>query len=176
MHCQDAVEADATWHASWRALEKAYAEGAVMSIGVSNFNEQLMQEVIAHGIVRPHLVQNHADMENLDLYVRELCQRYGILFMPYAFQRNYRHLSGRTVRLLEDVAAAHGKTPRDVILRFFVQTGAVIIPRSDDPEHLAHNLDASFGWSLSGVEMASLGWPSDLSAWLESQSEGQHEL
>jgi hypothetical protein len=45
-------------------------------------------------------------------------------------------------------------------------------------EHLAHNLDASFGWSLSEAEMISLGWPSDLRAWLESGSrmEGQQEL
>lgn len=178
MHCQDVVEEGATWHESWRALEKAYSEGAVMSIGVSNFNDHLLQEAIDYGIIRPHLVQNHADMENLDLHVRELSHRHGILFMPYAFQRNYRHLSAKTVRLLESVAAAHEKTPRDIILRFFVQTGAVIIPRSDDPDHLAHNLEVSSSpsWSLTDAEMASLGWPADLGAWLQSLMIEQQEL
>ena len=45
MHCDDIVDRAATWRESWRALERAYAEGAVMSIGVSNFHVELLNEL-----------------------------------------------------------------------------------------------------------------------------------
>lgn len=45
MHCQDTVDPRGTWRESWRALERAYAEGAVMSIGVSNFHLGLLEEL-----------------------------------------------------------------------------------------------------------------------------------
>ena len=78
MHCEDTVDPSATWRESWRALERgkrnsscirnhyhileqkiaAYAEGKVMSIGVSNFNIDLLRELEDLAIVLPHVVQN----------------------------------------------------------------------------------------------------------------------
>ena len=61
MHCETTEDPEGTWHGSWRALEKAYAEGRVESIGVSNFDTDLLNEISALDSsvsVLPHLVQN----------------------------------------------------------------------------------------------------------------------
>lgn len=70
MHCDDTVDPSATWKESWKALEKAYAEGQVMSIGVSNFDARLLKELEEEAVVMPHLVQNWAEPGSMDLHVR----------------------------------------------------------------------------------------------------------
>jgi diketogulonate reductase-like aldo/keto reductase len=60
MHCQTTVDPEGTWQQSWRALEKAYSEGKVQSIGVSNFDVVHLDELLTFANVKPHVVQNFA--------------------------------------------------------------------------------------------------------------------
>lgn len=159
MRCGDIVEADATWRDSWRALEKAYAEGLVISIGVSNFGLELMNEIWQFANVRPHIVQNFADPSNLDLHVRDFCYVNEILYVPYAIQRNYNFLSSEIKTKLSNIANFHDKSPNDVILKMFLQSHAAVIPRSDNVVHLLANIQKLFEWHLNDDEMIDLGWP-----------------
>ncbi len=61
MHCHTTKDPTATWRETWRAFERLYAEGNILSIGVSNFNVALLEELKETAIVLPHLVQNWAD-------------------------------------------------------------------------------------------------------------------
>ena len=130
-----------------------------MSIGVSNFNVNLLEELEEFSAVQPHIVQNFADMENLDLNVRKYCYEQEILYMPYAFQRNINRLSAETQAKLQQIAENHEKSVNLIVLRSFFQSHAALIPRSDNPEHIDENLKI-LNWRLSDAEMISLGWPS----------------
>eukprot|EP01038_Epipyxis_sp_PR26KG_P012010 gene12010-16078_t len=159
MHCETTIEKDATWKESWRALEKAYAEGTVLSIGVSNFNVMQLNELQSFASVLPHVVQNWAEIGNIDLEVRDWCELHGVIYQPYATLRNLKQSSFRNAmqNRISQIASKRGKSIQDVVLRFFLQTGAGVIPRSIRVEHLKDNLKA-FKWKLSAAEMFLLGW------------------
>ena len=74
MHCETKKDPDGTWRESWKALEKAYAEGRVMCIGVSNFDVNLLEELLDIAAVKPHVVQNYAAPGSVDIDVRKWCR------------------------------------------------------------------------------------------------------
>jgi diketogulonate reductase-like aldo/keto reductase len=157
MHCEDTVEPGATWHDSWRALERAYSEGRVMSIGVSNFNADQLAQLSEMATVLPHAVQNHGQPGKMDEQVRAWCTEHNSFYMPYAAGRNIKHLSEAMLTATVKIASNHGVSPNAVTSRFFLQTGAVVIPRSTKREHLRENM-AIRSWVLTVEEMESLGW------------------
>lgn len=160
MRCGEVVDPTATWKESYRALEKAYAEGYIMSIGVSNFGLEILTELWGYATVKPHVVQNFADPSNLDTDVREFCYDKELLYVPYALQRNYNHLSTQLKSLITTISDVHNKTPNEVILKAFLQSHAAVIPRSDNVQHIFANINNCADWELSDDEMVSLGWPS----------------
>jgi diketogulonate reductase-like aldo/keto reductase len=92
MHCQDTRDSEGTWQGSWRAMERAYAEGSLNAIGVSNFDIDLLSQFsytdepdpeFVH-LIKPHLIQNWAEPGNLDRNVIEWCDRNYAIFQPYA--------------------------------------------------------------------------------------------
>jgi len=158
MHCETTLDPEGTWQQSWRAMERAYGEGRVMAIGVSNFNIELLREASVIGTVRPHAVQNFAEPGSLDLEVRQWCDDYGAAYMPYASQRNFHLLSTEMRTTIERVAKGRGVSPYAVISNFFLQSGATIIPRSSNPSHLQELMGIT-KWYLTLKEMQDLGWP-----------------
>jgi len=162
MHCEDTKDPEATWNESWRALEKAYAEGRVMSIGVSNFNVTLLDEVTSFSSIRPHVVQNWAEPGHVDDDVRMWCFRNDAVYQPYASVRNLHTMSEEMAQSLATIAQTKKKSTHATALRFFLQTGAAIIPRSSSEEHLRENIDIFNMEELSAEEMKTLGWHLDL--------------
>lgn len=81
MHCDDTEDSEATWVNSWHALEKAYAEGRVNAIGVSNFDAGLLNAFTENKLdgielnfsVKPHLVQNWGEPGSIDGDVVKWC-------------------------------------------------------------------------------------------------------
>lgn len=157
MHCHTTVDPSGTWQQSWRALEKAYAEGRVVSIGVSNFDIQLLNELREISLLLPHLVQNWAEPGSLDRQVRSWCDSRRIVYQPYASGRNLEHLQAMIATALEEIAAAHNRSEYSIALRFFLQTGAAVIPRTRQLNHLEENLRV-YDFELTDGEMARLGW------------------
>jgi methylglyoxal/glyoxal reductase len=158
MHCETTVDPEGTWKGSWRALEKAYSEGLVNTIGVSNFDRPLLEELTKFAIVQPHFVQNFAEPGKLDMDVRKFCTDFKILYQPYASGRNIEHLPEDIKETVYKIAEKHSQSPYAVILRFFVQTGSTtIIPRSNNLDHLHDNVKV-FDWKLDDEDMLALGW------------------
>lgn len=147
----------ATWRESWRALEKAYNEGFVMSIGVSNFEVALLRELADFGSVLPHAVQNHASLDKLDSEVRTWCQEHHVIYQPYASIRNLADLDKRVRNTAKEIAERYGVSEHTVSLKFFLQSGAAIIPRSTSDNHLKENLAIHSKWILTDEEMTKLG-------------------
>ena len=159
MRCGDTADPLGTWRESWRALEKMYAEGRIMSIGVSNFDVNLLNELLDFAAVRPHVVQNFAEPGQIDSDVRQWCIDHEVVYQPYASVRNLNSLPVEIRSSLDRIAKEKAVSPHSVALRSFIQSGSGVIPRSKDINHLTENLNA-FGYELSDTEMAELGWPS----------------
>ena len=157
MNCKEKIDPSATWKESWRALERQYAEGRVLSIGVSNFGLEQLQELELFANVRPHVVQNFAEPGRIDDAVIEFCKNRKIQLVSYSNLRGRKELSPRLREAISKVAVAHGKTEEAVILKSFVQSGIVVIPRSDNIVHLLSNQQI-FNWNLTDEEMRSIGW------------------
>lgn len=158
MHCETSEEPTATWRESWHALERAYAEGHVASIGVSNFDHRLLAEFDNFGSVLPHAVQNPAHPGRVDMPVREWCSLHNAVYMPYSTQVNFQKQSSSLVSIVKNAALNHAVSPNAIISRFFHQSGAAITPRSSKSAHLKENLNIH-SFALTNDEMKALGWP-----------------
>ncbi len=157
MHCETTINPDATWHQSWRALERAYAEGRVMSIGVSNFNLQTLQYLAYFANTMPHAVQNHATVGEVEMPVRIWCSDNAVVFTAYASIRNLHQLPDDLKTKVNEYAVKYDVSPQALVSRFMWQSFASIIPRSTKVEHL-HELINIVNWQLTEAEMESLGW------------------
>lgn len=158
MHCDTTVNPEGHWHQSYKALEKAYAEGDIMSIGISNFDTDLLDDIHRVADCLPHLVQNYASVGEDDADVRAWCKKNDVHYQPYASARNEKQMktsSPKTHTVVSRIAKAHSQTNHAVIYRYFLQSGAAIIPRSTDSHHMSENLD-NLNWSLTSMEMRDL--------------------
>ncbi len=161
MHCETTVDQSATWRESWRALERGYAEGRLLSIGVSNFNEELLKEAIQFGSIVPHVIQNWAEVgSHLDMPVRELCFRHHIIYQPYASIRNVQFMDASVRQQIQSLAKKYKVSEHAISLQLFLQSGASIIPRATKVSHLLENIHL-LDWSLSQQDMKLLGWNSE---------------
>lgn len=161
MHCETTVDPDATYLEAWHALEKAYAEGYVMSIGVSNFDNDQLDELKKYSHNLPFLVQNFGTVGHLDIPVRKWCKKHFAIYQPYASVRNLAFMNSQIREKAQIIAQNHGVSEQAVNYKFFLQSGACsIIPRSTNQQHLEENLQLATinGWSLSPDDMTELGW------------------
>lgn len=134
---------------TWRALEKLYAEGAVRAIGVSNFLEPHLDRILAEGTVVPAVNQFeiHPSFQQTELTKYSLNRR--IAVEAYSPLGQARDVGNSTVH---SIAEAHGKTPAQVILRWHIQHGFIVIPKTVTPQRVAENIDI-FDFDLSEAEL-----------------------
>lgn len=137
---------------SWRALQEIAQGGRARSIGVSNYAIRHLEEVLAESEVVPAVdqVEFHPF-----LYRRELldfCTRHGIVVEAYSPLTKGRRLHDPTV---QEVAAKVRRTPAQVLIRWSLQHGLVVIPKSSRPERIEENARV-FDFSLSPADMARL--------------------
>jgi len=158
MHCQDVINPNGTWRESWRALERAYSEGMVQSIGVSNFDLALLEELDEFSLITPHAVQNYAHITLHDVQVRIWCSVHETVFIPYATGRDLSPISPELMNKLKVIADRDEISIHAVILRYFLTSGTAIIPRSTNLKHLQENIHIVPSTKLSEEDMVSLGW------------------
>jgi 2,5-diketo-D-gluconate reductase A len=137
---------------TWQAFVELQAEGLVRSIGVSNFEPEHLERVIAETSVTPAInqVELHPFFQQVGL--RREHERLGILTEAWSPLGRGLELEDETIG---EVAQAHGKTPAQAIIRWHLQLGNVVIPKSVRPERIEENIDV-FDFELSGQEMESL--------------------
>lgn len=161
MDCDAVPEGVGTWKESWRALERLYAEGAALAIGVSNFDARLLHELAGLASTMPHVIQNHRDVLFQDEQTIAVAQSYGLWYQAYSSLRGlldahnpqYDHAR----RVLAAIGDRHGgKSVAQVALRWEVQQGHGVIPRSFDPAHLHENLAGVLDWALDDEAMAEI--------------------
>ena len=138
---------------TWRAFEKLLADGRVRSIGVSNFEIPHLQRLLAETDVTPAVnqIELHPEFPQEDL--REFHQQHGILTESWG-------PLGQGKGLLEnpqivEVAQRKGRTPAQVVLRWHVQVGCVVIPKSVNPDRIRENINI-FDFELDDADMAEI--------------------
>lgn len=137
---------------SWQALEELAAAGRVRAIGVSNFLPEHVEKVIALGGTVPAVnqVEIHPALQQRN--VTEFAAANGIASEAWSPLAQGAVLGDAAVLA---AAAAHGRTPAQVILRWHLQQGRIIIPKSVTPSRMAENLDI-LDFELTDSDMASI--------------------
>lgn len=135
---------------TWRALERLYAEGAVRAIGVSNFVPDHLQHLLEQCEVAPALNQIELHPFFVQRELRAFHDRHGIATEAWSPLGRGTDLLARQV--VVDVATRHGRTPAQVVLRWHLQQGNVVIPKSSTPQRIAENFDV-FGFELTPDDM-----------------------
>lgn len=138
--------------AAWKTMEKAYKEGKVRALGLSNFPQEKIAEVIDHAEIKPQLVTVECHPYFAQSGLREHLSQYGIVIEAwYPLGHGDKGLQEEPV--FTKLAEKYGKTAAQVILRWHVQMGTSIIPGSKNPMHIADNADI-FDFELTDEEMA----------------------
>ncbi|MFD1146587.1 aldo/keto reductase [Saccharothrix hoggarensis] len=135
---------------SWRALGKLHADGRVRAIGVSNFQPEHLERVVdATGAVPAvNQVELHPRLQQAEL--RAVHARLGVVTEAWSPLAQGALLGDPVIT---SVADKHGRTPAQVVLRWHVQLGNVVIPKSATPSRIAENF-AVFDFELDGDDLA----------------------
>ena len=136
---------------AWKNMEKAVAEGKVKSIGLSNFESERLEEVLAAATIHPSVLQVecHPYYQQNDLKKR---------IAPYnTVIESWYPLGHGDAALIEEpvftkLAEKYGKTNAQVILRWHIQEGIIVFPKSTNPVHIKENIDI-FDFELTEEEM-----------------------
>ena len=138
---------------TWRALERIYADGRARAIGVSNFTVGHLDRLIGEGTVVPAVnqIELHPGLPQDEL--RAAHARHGIATEAWSPIGRGQGLLDR--REVVAIANAHGRTAAQVVLRWHIQLGNVVIPKSVHAERIRENVDV-FDFELTTEEMAVL--------------------
>ena len=142
------------WREGYKNIEKAYKEGKVKAIGLSNFPEDLLKEAIDTMEIKPHMVQVEAHPYFPQTELKKILAETAMGLMAwYPLGHGDKNLIQEPV--FTELSAKYGKTNAQIILRWHVQSGNVIFPGSKNPDHIRDNSDI-FDFDLTEEEMAEI--------------------
>ncbi len=146
---------------AYRALEALLADGKVRSIGVSNFMVEHLASLLERATVVPAVNQIECHPYFAQQAVQEFGAEHGIVTQAWSpiggitFYRRGNHTSTLEDPVIGNVALAHGKSPAQTMLRWGLQHGRSVIPKSTKTNRIAENIDV-FDFELSDEEMAAI--------------------
>ncbi|KAG8468194.1 hypothetical protein KFE25_013277 [Diacronema lutheri] len=162
--CAGARAPEGDWRDAWRALEAARVAGKVRALGASNFAPHELDELWAHASTaadRPAVVQAFMDPLVQSGALRAWCAERGVVFQAYSTLGTQHALAAGARNpvlgsaALARIARARGRSVAQVVLRWAVQRGAAVIPRSADADRMRANLRL-FDFALDDVELAAI--------------------
>ena len=139
------------YYGTYRAMEKAYRQGKLRAIGVSNFYPDRFIDLANFCEIKPAVNQIETHVFQQQKTAREVLKKYGAQIEswgPFAEGKNGMF----TNPTLTEIGAAHGKSVAQTALRFLLQSGVVVIPKSVRKERMVENFDV-FDFSLTDEEM-----------------------
>lgn len=157
------LDENAPTHLTWKGMEELVDAGLARQIGVCNFNVQHLMDLLSYARIRPYANQIEAHPYLTQPALLKFCQDRNIhvtAFSPLA-SYSYIELGGDgghrllDEAVIQEIAARHSRTAAQIVLRWGVQRGTSIIPKSSNPAHLAENF-AILDFTLSEEEMQQL--------------------
>ena len=146
---------------AYRALETLLADGKVRAIGVSNFPVDHLNTLLDKASVVPAVNQIEVHPYFAQREVQGFGAEHGIVTQAWSpiggitFYRDGQHRSTLEDPVIGDIAGTHDKTPAQVMLRWHLQQGRSVIPKSTKPHRIAENIDV-FDFDLTGEELAAI--------------------
>jgi diketogulonate reductase-like aldo/keto reductase len=138
---------------TWRAFEKLLADGRTRAIGVSNFQPAHLERLLSNASVVPAVnqIELHPGLQQREL--REFHARHGIVTEAWSPLAQGAVLKDEAIT---SIAATHGRSPAQVVLRWHLQLGNVVIPKSVTESRIRENLDV-FDFVLNERELDAIG-------------------
>ncbi|MCM3171940.1 aldo/keto reductase [Paenibacillus sp. MER 99-2] len=125
----------------WRALEDAYEAGKVKAIGLSNFLQDDIENILASSKIKPMVNQILAHVSNTPLGLIEFCQQHDILVEAYSPIAHGAVLHHPEVKVMSE---KYGVSVAQLCLRYCIQLGLVVIPKTANPDHMRMNAELDF--------------------------------
>ena len=137
--------------AGYKLMEKAYEEGKVRAIGLSNFNEEQIREILSVCEVKPAILQTEAHPYFQEKELKKFLTAQGMVIQVwYPLGHGDKALIQEPI--FTELAEKYGKSNAQIILRWHVQSGNIVIPGSKNPAHIKDNFDL-FDFALTEEEM-----------------------
>ncbi len=135
--------------AAWRALEEAYETGRLRSIGVSNFLQKDLENILDGGTVVPHVNQLLVHAGNTPTELMAYCESKSILVQAYSPIAHGKILANPEIAA---IAKEYGVTVPQLCIRYTLQLGAQSLPKTANPEHMRANAQVDFEISEADME------------------------
>jgi diketogulonate reductase-like aldo/keto reductase len=135
----------------WQAMERAVKDGKVRSLGLSNFPEKQIREIVARAEIRPAVVQMEAHPYYPQAALKEYLKGMGAVLMAW-FPLGHGDKALLRENVFAKLAAKYGKSAAQVVLRWNTQRGVVVIPKSVHKNRMEQNIDI-FDFTLTDDEM-----------------------
>lgn len=140
--------------AGYKQMEKAYKEGKVKAIGFSNFNEAQIKEILDTCEVKPAILQTEVHPYSQEKKLKQFLDQNGIVIQAW-YPLGHGDKALINEKLFAELGKKYGKSNAQIILRWHIQSGDVVIPGSKNPAHIKDNFDL-FDFSLTADEMAEI--------------------
>ncbi len=139
----------------YKKLEKAYKEGKLKSIGISNFNEEEIQEILDKCEVKPALIQveSHPYFPRIEL--NKYLKKHNIVLQSWYPLGGRGNNSIMSEKIIESLAQKYNKSNAQIILRWHIQMGYIVIPGARSENHIKENINI-FDFKLTNEEMAEI--------------------
>ena len=134
---------------AWRALEDAQAAGKVRVIGVSNFNEHDLTNIMDNAATKPQVNQVLAHISNTPEELISFCQDNGILVEAYSPIAHGMVLQNP---LVAEIAARYNVTPAQLCVRYCIELGLLPLPKTSNPSHIANYAEVDFEISKTDMD------------------------
>ncbi|MEA1021966.1 aldo/keto reductase [Bacillus subtilis] len=133
----------------WKAMEDAYKAGKVRTIGLSNFLQDDIENILENCEIKPMVNQILAHVSNTPLELIEFCQKNDILVEAYSPIAHGAILDNVEVKVIAD---KYGVSVAQLCLRYDIQLGLVVIPKTANPDHMRNNAELDFVISDADME------------------------
>lgn len=142
----------ANYLAGYRQLEKAYTEGKLKAIGISNFNIQEIQEILDNCSVVPALIQVEAHPYYPQTELKKLLSKNNIVMQAWYPLGGRDNKSILKERVIEELADKYKKSPAQIVLKWHTQMNVIVISGSKSEPHIKENIDI-FDFTLTKEDM-----------------------
>ena len=139
------------YRAGYRLMEQAYKEGKVKAIGLSNLNTEQIQEILSICEIKPSILQTEVHPYSQEKELKAFLKKEGIAIQAW-YPLGHGDKALIEEPLFAELGKKYGKSSAQIILRWHIQEGTVVIPGSKNPEHIRDNFDL-FDFSLTREEM-----------------------
>lgn len=133
----------------WRALEDAYRAGKLKAIGVSNFLTDDLESLLAHCDINPMVNQILAHIGNTPTALIDFCRNQKILVEAYS---PIAHGEALKSDVITAMAVGYGVSAAQLCIRYALQMGMVVLPKTENPMHMRDNAELNFSISESDME------------------------